>query len=226
MSITTDRIAKANGAGGKASAPAAGSKSYLFEALVRTLDSIDLGVMLVADEARILHVNRTAQDMLEAKSPIADIRGKLCALQAERTKELHRAIALVGQHTCQVPWVGVPLLDKNFVLAMAHVLPLASSRTCARDSHRPVAVFVTPASTAAAEIDAVARAFRLTPAEARLLEHLLSGASLTEAAAALGVAEATARTHRNHIFIKTGVSRRSDLLVLVARLVPPLRRAH
>jgi predicted nucleic acid-binding protein len=47
---------------------------------------------------------------------------------------------------------------------------------------------------------------------------------LTEAASALGITEATARTHRNHIFTKTGVSRRTDLLALVGRLVPPIRR--
>jgi DNA-binding CsgD family transcriptional regulator len=48
--------------------------------------------------------------------------------------------------------------------------------------------------------------------------------SLIEAASALGITEATARTHRNHIFTKTGVSRRTDLLALVGRLVPPIRR--
>jgi DNA-binding CsgD family transcriptional regulator len=68
--------------------------------------------------------------------------------------------------------------------------------------------------------------FHLTPAEARLLQQLVSGASLHEAASALGIAEATARTHRNHIFTKIGVSRRSDLLLLVGRLVPPIRGHH
>jgi DNA-binding CsgD family transcriptional regulator len=63
-------------------------------------------------------------------------------------------------------------------------------------------------------------------AEVRLLQLLVSGASLMEAGAALGITEATARTHRNHIFTKTGVSRRTDLLALVGRLVPPIRRPH
>lgn len=228
MSIMTHRIARANGVGGKSNPPDAGQKSYLFDALVRALDSIDLGVLIVVDAGRVLHVNQTAQYMLDAKSPITVVRGRLCALHPERTKQLQRAVASMqdGQSICGVPWIGVPLLDKNLVLAMAHVLSLSSSRTCARDIDRPVAVFVTPSSIAAPEIDTVARAFSLTPAEARLLLQLLSGASLTEAAAALGVAEATARTHRNHIFIKTGVSRRTDLLVLVARLMPPIRVLH
>ena len=77
-----------------------------------------------------------------------------------------------------------------------------------------------------ADVGTVARIFSLTPAEVRLLQLLVSGASLMEAGAALGITEATARTHRNHIFTKTGVSRRTDLLALVGRLVPPIRRPH
>jgi DNA-binding CsgD family transcriptional regulator len=85
---------------------------------------------------------------------------------------------------------------------------------------------VTPSAASPADFGTVARIFSLTPAEARLLQQLVAGASLTEAASALGVTEATARTHRNHIFTKTGVSRRTDLLALVGRLVPPVRRAR
>jgi hypothetical protein len=59
-----------------------------------------------------------------------------------------------------------------------------------------------------------------------LLGELVGGASLSEAAVALGIAEATARTHRNHIFTKTGVSRRTDLMLLVWRLAPPIFHHH
>jgi DNA-binding CsgD family transcriptional regulator len=232
MSITTDRIArKANGIGGKAEPLDDTVKSYLFEALGSTLDSIVIGVIIVADQGRILHANQAAQRMLAARSPIVSLGGCLAALQGDLTKELRRAIAAAQTDASLIAGtgIGVPLVDKNMAAATAHVLPLACS---GRHAHLPnvqtaTAVFVTPAISAApAEIGTVARIFSLTPAEARLLQHLVSGASLTEAATALGVAEATARTHRNHIFTKTGVSRRTDLLVLVARLVPPIRRSH
>ncbi len=75
-----------------------------------------------------------------------------------------------------------------------------------------------------ADVSAVARMFGLTPAEARMLERLLSAGSLADAAAALGIAEPTAKTHRDRIFQKMGVSRRTDLVALVAGLVPPVRR--
>lgn len=233
MSISTDRTArKANGIGGKAHpAPDDNAKSYLFEALGSTLDSIVMGVIIVADQGRILHTNQAAQRMLEARSPVVSLRGCLGALQADLTKELRRAIAAAQADISPIGagGIGVPLVDKNMTAAMAHVLPLARGD---RDASRPIAgmaavVFVTPACAATpADIGTVARTFSLTPAEVRLLQLLVSGASLVEAAGVLGIAEATARTHRNHIFTKTGVSRRTDLLVLVGRLVPPIRRAH
>jgi len=86
------------------------------------------------------------------------------------------------------------------------------------------AVFVARATASPlTDIRTVARVYSLTPAEARLVQQLIAGASLTEAATALGIAEATARTHRNHIFTKTGMSRRADLLALITRLIPPVR---
>jgi len=232
MSITTDRIVrKANGVEGKFDPLDAGANLYLFEALGSALDSLVLGVIIVGDQGRILHANVAAQLMFEAKSPIVSLGGCLCALQAELTKELRLAIAAAQIDTGRISaaGIGVPLVDKNLAAATAHVLPLARGkrRALQPNGQTPAAVFVTAASTASpADIGTVARIFSLTPAEARVLQQLVSGASLTEAASALGVTEATARTHRNHIFIKTGVSRRTDLLVLVSRLVPPIRRPH
>ena len=226
MSITTDRITrKADGIGGSTAPLDDSAKSYLFEALGSTLDSIVIGVVIVGEQGRILHANQAAQRMFAARSPIVSLGGCLCALQGELTKELRRAIATAQQNPNGIPGsgIGVPLVDKHLAAATAHVLPLA----CGGRHVSAAAVFVTPGGAALpAEIGTVARIFSLTPAEARLLQHLVTGASLTEAATALGVTEATARTHRNHIFAKTGVSRRNDLLVLVTRLVPPVRRPH
>ncbi len=232
MTIVTDRIVReANGIGGRANSLDDNANSYLFEALGSALDSIVMGVIIVADQGRILHTNQAAQRMLDARSPIVSLGGCLGALQAELTKELRRAIAAAQADASLIgaAGIGVPLVDKNMTAATAHVLPLARGDRPARRSNAETAaaVFVTPACTATpADVGTVARIFSLTPAEVRLLQLLVSGASLMEAGAALGITEATARTHRNHIFTKTGVSRRTDLLALVGRLVPPIRRPH
>jgi len=52
----------------------------------------------------------------------------------------------------------------------------------------------------------------LTPREAEVLTHIAAGLSNTEIAAALFVSEATVKTHVNHIFAKTGLRDRAQLV--------------
>ena len=114
MSITTDRIArKPNGVGGKAAPLDDHVKSYLFDALGSTLDSIVIGVIIVAEQGRILHANQAAQRMFAARSPIVSLGGCLCALQGELTKELRRAIATAQQNPNGIAGsgIGVPLVE-------------------------------------------------------------------------------------------------------------------
>jgi DNA-binding NarL/FixJ family response regulator len=52
----------------------------------------------------------------------------------------------------------------------------------------------------------------LTPREVEVLGHIASGLSNTEIAATLFVSEATVKTHINHIFAKTGLRDRAQLV--------------
>ena len=140
MSILGDRVArKTNVVGAKAHALDDKVESYLFDALGRTLDSIVIGVIIVADHGHILHANQAAQRMLDARSPIISLGGCLGALQGEVTKELRLAIATaqVDASVIGAVGIGVPLVDKNMIAATAHVLPLAcgNRRTARTDTH-------------------------------------------------------------------------------------------
>lgn len=67
-------------------------------------------------------------------------------------------------------------------------------------------------SAAADTADAVDAAEGLTPREAEVLAHIAAGESNAEIAAALFVSEATVKTHINHIFSKTGLRDRAQLV--------------
>ena len=62
----------------------------------------------------------------------------------------------------------------------------------------------------------------LTPSEARLARDLAAGKTLAQAAQDGGVAASTARTHLKNIFYKTGLSRQSDLVALLAGIPAPI----
>lgn len=66
-------------------------------------------------------------------------------------------------------------------------------------------------------VDAAIRKFELTPSETRLLRSLSEGRTVPQAAACLGVAYSTARTHLQRVFDKTGVRRQADLIRLLER---------
>jgi DNA-binding CsgD family transcriptional regulator len=57
--------------------------------------------------------------------------------------------------------------------------------------------------------------FDLTPAEARLVVHLVTGTSLKSSAKELGVSYETVRRQVKSVFHKTGTHRQSELVLTV-----------
>lgn len=199
------------------------------EALAATLDGLTAGVFIVTEDADIVHTNAAALHMLEAGSPVLSADGRLAAASEPLTHELRQAIAQAGVDEARLgtAGIGVPLLQAGRSVAAAHVLPLARGelRTRLAPTGAAAAVFVMPGGASSpCDGSTLARIFGLTPAEARHLGQLLAGATLAEAAKALGVSPATARTHRERIFAKMGVSRRSELVALASDLRPPVWR--
>ena len=197
------------------------------DTLEATLDTFIAGVLIVGERGRILHANDAARRMLSARQPIAAIDGILSARNAAANEELSAAIRLARDNEAQIgsSGLGVPLCCDE--PSVAHVLPLARGNVRTRlMPQATAAVFITRAEReSSADIRALVRIFDLTAAEIRLLEQLTRNATLADAAKTLRISQETARTHLAHIFSKTGVSRQADLLTLVDRLAPPIRRS-
>ncbi|MEO6839954.1 MAG: LuxR C-terminal-related transcriptional regulator [Bradyrhizobium sp.] len=73
-------------------------------------------------------------------------------------------------------------------------------------------------------MDTIAQFYELTTAESRVLSAILDTGGVRSVALALGVAEATIKTHLQNIFGKTGVRRQIDLVKLVIAGVSESRR--
>ncbi len=114
-------------------------------------------------------------------------------------EEIHRAIATVASGDAQLdPSVQRRLLD---ALASGQRLAVAG---------QPASPGSATSSTGAATPGAPPG--ELTPREAEVLRHIAAGLSNTEIAAALFVSEATVKTHINHIFTKTSLRDRAQLV--------------
>jgi DNA-binding CsgD family transcriptional regulator/PAS domain-containing protein len=199
-------------------------KSLEAEALGGALDTLAVGTLLVADDGAILHANRAAASMLDHKTPIAATRGKLRAGDLYTTDRLRRTIALAARSAGGIgaSGIGIALRGPSGDVATAHVLPLARGELRTRLMPRAVAaVFVaSDLRLPFNRLQAVAEAFGLTPAETRLLDHLIRGESIADAASAMNVAVTTVKTHRSRLLSKTGARRQTGLISLVHRLVP------
>ena len=71
-------------------------------------------------------------------------------------------------------------------------------------------------------VEALANAYKLTPAEMRVLMAIVQIGGVPEVAPVLGVSETTVKTHLQHIFSKTGTARQADLVKLIAGYMSPV----
>jgi DNA-binding CsgD family transcriptional regulator len=197
------------------------------QSLRATLDRFSVGVAIVGEEGRILHVNEAARSMLDDGATIRTVNGRLTGACREATRELLRAIGVALRYDSVTgpgaTGIGVPLPGSDGSLAAAHVVPLARSKAGPVPTQAAAAVFFSHAgSRAQPDLTVIAQCYRLTPAEGRLLARLLVGETLVEAAELLGIRESTARTHLSNLLAKTGTLRQADLITLVYRLIPPV----
>lgn len=200
------------------------------QAFAAVIDSLPTGVCIVGEGGEILHANAAAKSMLQSKGPIRSEDGRLRGLQKEGTAELMSAIETARENEAGIGshGIGVPLRHPDGRPSVAHILPLATGDLRTRLVPQALAaVFVNgdgPASFG--NLEAVGRSFGYTAAETRIAGLILAGKTLADAAAELSVGESTAKTHLQHVFSKSGVSRQVDLVSLLNRLVPVARRPN
>jgi DNA-binding CsgD family transcriptional regulator/PAS domain-containing protein len=190
------------------------------ERMAEALDALRCAVVLTNEHGTILHTNRSAEHMLDKGGPVHSAKGTLQATAPSAASELRSAIgneAGIGK-----TGLAIRLTESDVPPIFAHVLPLTGSDFRTRlQPAAVVAVFISAPPDAQDGADALAAAFGLTPTETKVLASLFAGRSLTETAVNLGIARTTAKTHLEHIFLKTGVTRQAELMRLWTGLISP-----
>jgi DNA-binding CsgD family transcriptional regulator len=202
--------------------------------LVDTLDGIAAGMFLVDACARIMHANAAGHAMLAAGNFLRAPGGWLAATdpQADRTLREIFAAAGGGDAAVGVEGIAVPLAanDGERLVAqglVAHVLPLTSGarRKAGTTYAAAAALFVSKAALAGpSPPEAIAKAYKLTPMELRVLLAIVEIGGAPEVAEALGIGETTVKSHLRGLFEKTGARRQADLVKLLAGVTSPLLR--
>jgi len=196
-------------------------------ALADTLDGISAAMLLVDARGRIIHSNANGHALLAEGHLLRGPGGKLAAVDAMADQALHEAFlaAAGGDARVGTKGIAVALMARDDERYVAHVLPLTSgARRKAGTSYAAVAaVFVHKAALETrSPPEIIAKTFKLTPSELRVLLGIVEVGGVPETAAALGIAEATVKTHLLRLYAKTNSRRQADLVKLVAGFSSPL----
>jgi DNA-binding CsgD family transcriptional regulator len=190
-------------------------------ALADGLDTLSSGMFLVDAAGRIVHANLSGHLMVSEANVVRTLGGKLRATDPAADQALLDSFtaACSGDAALGRKGIAVPLTAGDGTRYVANVLPLTSgARRKAGASYAAVAtVFVHKAALdLPSPPEAIAKEFRLTPAELRVLFAIIEVGGVPGVARALGISESTVKTHLQHVFQKTGTARQVDLVKLVA----------
>lgn len=197
--------------------------------LADTLDGLSAGMFLADAAGRIVHANANGHAMLRMGDYLNAVCGRLAARDPQTDQTLREIFAAAGKGDAAlgVKGIAVPLVASNRERYVAHVLPLtAGARRHAGASYAAVAaLFVHKASlNTPSPPEAIARTYKLTPTELRVLLAIVEVGGVPEVAETLGVSAETVKTHLGRLFVKTGTGRQADLVKLVAGFASPLAR--
>jgi DNA-binding CsgD family transcriptional regulator len=190
------------------------------------LDGFSAGMCLVDKYGRIVHANAAGQAILDAGDFLSGTGGRIVARDGKIDKILREQFtaAAGGDVAIGTEGIALPLTAQDGTRYVAHVLPLTSGarRLAGMAFSACAALFI---RRAAIEMPSppqvIARAYKLTPMELRVLLAIVEVGGVPEVAVALGVAETTIKTHLGNIFEKTGATRQADLVKIAVGFSTP-----
>ena len=191
------------------------------EVLIETLDHVEAAVFLVGSGGLIVFTNGPARTMLDEEMLVRAENKSLHAIspRADRALQDIFEAANKGDTSVGVRGVAVPLALPSEDQWFAHVLPLTSgNRQQAGAAYAAVAaVFIRrKAPDAPLPLESIAKLYKLTASEIRILDAVLKVSGVKAMAEMLGLSQATVKTHLHNVFRKTGTAKQSDLVKLVA----------
>jgi DNA-binding CsgD family transcriptional regulator len=184
-------------------------------ALTRALDQVTIPVYSTDAVGRLVDGNRAAEAALVDSRWLVALNGRLSISRnvlehergAEALRRLRNGIA-----------DSLVLTDANGEQAMLVTAPLGARGPLELASRVVGFVWIVPLKTTTTAVTQLGRLFSLSPAEVRLLEHLVAGEDLRTVASVLNLSVHTVRNELKAIFRKTGRRSQVDLIALTQRM--------
>jgi len=189
--------------------------------IAEVADKIGEAFLLLDAEGRVLFANRAAEEILAERDGLSWDGKALAGARPAVTAALRR-LARSGDGTALLPR---PSGREALLAVAAPIAPRHAGAWIADQAAAAVLFIRDPARQQQASEDLLARAYGLTPAEARLAAALSRGLRLEEFAVEQNVSLNTVRTQLRAVFDKTGTHRQADLVRLALGTAMPVRSA-
>ena len=191
------------------------------DAATTVLDNLEIGVIFLDEKSRPVYLNRKAEELTKFGDGIVVRPDGLSAEWPEQSNAL-RELIIGAVET----GMGKGIEPGGFIRvgirsdAPHHVMvsPLRTKRnSLGLTNHRIcAAVFISsPNHPHAVSIESLKNLFRLTSAEANLVEELANGRTLDEISDKFEISKNTVRGQLKSVFSKTGTRRQTDLVNLI-----------
>jgi DNA-binding CsgD family transcriptional regulator len=191
------------------------------DASAELLDRLRQAVLLVDASCRVMFANRAAEVILaDGAGLYSGVDGVLESRQHDETIDLHRLVACAARDAMDSEFDsgGSVRLSRGELRASLTglVVPLRAANDWLQPS-RPVAMLfiADPERAEGSTMEIIQQDYGLTRMEAVVALQLLNSQGLKAAAAQLGIAPTTVRTHLTAVFDKTGTRRQVDLVRLL-----------
>ena len=196
------------GAALKLSTSVGAATSGQSKALAKAIDALPVGIAIVAEDMTIEHMNAYAREILKHNRGLsardAQLDEKLRQLVASAAAKAREGI----EDGSDAMFIKAPMIrDQVEVIAT----PVFSGR---RFEAEPCVILYLFDASLDRQVshDVLTRLYGLTQTEGKLVQLLVGGSTLDDAAAHLAISVNTARTHLKHVFHKTGVNRQAELV--------------
>jgi DNA-binding CsgD family transcriptional regulator len=190
----------------------------------RLLESLSCAVGVCAGDGRLLHKNTALRNWLRLRDGLQDVHGRFELMLPEEDSHWLELIAGCGQSRNVMPlatWdvmrITRPSGKPAYVLQLQPLLYEVVDCPAADDAVALMRI-IDPAAAPSGHHDILQQLYCLSAAEMRLLERLLEGEKIKQAAYHLQISEHTARSELKSIFTKTGTHRQAQLMRLVMSL--------
>ena len=185
-------------------------------------NSLEVATIFLNPQEQIVHANAQGQQLLAEGSPLRAVKGRLTAEDSAVQNMLN--VSMGSGQPGGAETITIPLIAKNGDVYVGYIVPLLSGLRGKAGELVGASrvIFVHRARMQApSEPGAIARFYNLTPSELRVLLAIVEVGGVPETADALGIGEATVRSHLQRIFAKTGTGRQADLVKMLASFSSP-----